>query len=101
MCESNTAMWTQVLSCLLVANRMERQRVCDVLHDEVGQTLSAVGLQLELLRMDFEGRAPDISCRTTSIQKLLDGALTPLRDLVSQIDPAPRTRAHTERAPDE
>lgn len=100
MCESNAAMWTQVLNSLLVANQLERQRVCEVLHDEVGQTLSAVGLQLELLRMDFEGRAPEISLRTSSIQKLLDSALAPLRDLVAQIDPALWASGHAEREPE-
>lgn len=85
----------QVLVNLLVAGQLERRRVCQVLHDDIGQTISAVGLQLELLRMDFEGAAPEIASRTSSIQKLLDGALNPLRELVSQLDPSPWTRTRT------
>ncbi len=82
----------QVLVSLLLAGRLERRRVCQVLHDDVSQTISAVGLQLELLRMDFENSVPEIASRTSSIQRLLDGALNPLRELVSQLDPSPWTR---------
>jgi signal transduction histidine kinase len=81
----------QVLISLLLAGRLERRRVCQVLHDDVGQTISAVGLQLELLRMDYENSVPEIASRTSSIQKLLEGALNPLRELVSQLDPSPWT----------
>ncbi len=89
MSELNAAVWAQVLIGLLVAGQAERRRVCRVLHDEVGQALSAAGLQLELLRMDCESCAPEVAVRASSIQKLLDGALTPLRELASQLDPAP------------
>jgi signal transduction histidine kinase len=60
-------------------------RIAKVLHDDVGQILSAVGLQLELLRMDFEGRAPEIGVRTTEIQQLLDRAMAQLRKLINEI----------------
>ena len=71
---------------------LERERVCKVLHDEVGQVISAVGLQIELLRLDFEGQAPGIAARTAEIQQMLDGALTPLRRLVSELHPSPRPK---------
>jgi signal transduction histidine kinase len=62
---------------------VERVRIAKVLHDDVGQVLSAVGLQLELLRMDFEIRAPEICVRTTGIQELLDSAMARLRELIN------------------
>jgi len=90
MGEADTVL-AQVLVTLLVAGQRERKRVCRVLHDDVGQTISAVGLQLELLRMDCETSAPEIAHRIASVQKLLDGALNPLRALMSQLDPSPWT----------
>ena len=64
---------------------VERVKIAKVLHDDVGQILSAVGLQLELLRMDFECRAPEIGVRTTEIQHLLDRAMAQLRKLINEI----------------
>ena len=63
--------------------------ISKILHDEVGQVLSAVGLRLELLRMDFEGRVPEIAARTLAIQELLDRALVSVRKVVSHVNPAP------------
>ncbi len=51
--------------------------------------MSAVGLQLELLRMDFERQVPEIAARTVEIQQLLERALVHVRTLVSELNPAP------------
>jgi signal transduction histidine kinase len=67
----------------------ERARISRILHDQVGQVMSAVGLQLELLRMDFEKAAPEISARTAEIQQLLERALVHVRTLVSELNPEP------------
>ena len=67
----------------------ERTRISRILHDQVGQVMSAVGLQLELLRMDFEHSVPEIAARTGEIQQLLERALVHVRTLVSELNPAP------------
>ena len=85
-------MLAQVLVGLVRSGQVERERVCKVLHDEVGQVISAVGLQIELLRLDFEAQAPGIAARTAEIQEMLDSALTPLRRLVSELNAAPRSK---------
>jgi signal transduction histidine kinase len=69
---------------------VERERISKVLHDEVGQVVSAAGLQLELLRMDFESRVPEIAARVVAIQQSLDSALAPLRRLTSELAAVPR-----------
>jgi signal transduction histidine kinase len=71
-----------------------------MLHDQVGQVLSAAGLQLELLRMDFEQRIPEVSTRTAEIQQLLERALVHVRALICELNPAPVTGASA-RAPEE
>ena len=53
------------------------------LHDEVAQSLSAAGLQLDLLRMDLEARVPEIAGRTADIQNLLDDALRRMREFMA------------------
>ena len=63
--------------------------ISTTLHDEVGQVLSAAGLRLELMRMDFAARIPEIAERTAAIQNELDRALTSVRRVVSHINPAP------------
>jgi signal transduction histidine kinase len=53
------------------------ERAARVLHDEVGGSLTVVGLQLDLLRMDH----PDIAPRIEEIQRALDAAMTSVREL--------------------
>jgi len=65
------------------ADKAARERISQVLHDEVGQVVSAVGLKLELLRMDFEKRTPELAERVVGIQQLLETAMAPLRSLIS------------------
>jgi signal transduction histidine kinase len=57
-----------------------RVKTADFLHDDVAQSLSAAGLQLDLLRMDLESTVPEIAPRTAEIQGLLDGALRRVRE---------------------
>jgi signal transduction histidine kinase len=65
----------------------ERTRLARMLHDEVAQVLSAAGLQLDILRMDFADRVPEIEHRTAEIQELLDRVVKAIRDLSCQLNP--------------
>lgn len=71
----------------------ERTRVSRVLHDEVGQILSAVGLQFDVLRLDLRDKVPDIAARTTEIQNILENAVEQVRRLSHQLCPEPVERA--------
>ena len=73
------------------AAEVEAERISRVLHDEVGQVVSAVGLKLELLRMDLEKNVPQAAERIVSIQRLLETAMVPLRRLISELATEPRT----------
>lgn len=75
------------------AREMEFARVSKLLHDEVGQVLSAVGLQLDVLRMDLTGQVPEIGQRTSEIQKLLEQAVIQIRELSYELNPAIVERA--------
>lgn len=70
-------------------NRHETQltEVARLLHDDVNQILSATGLHLDILRMEFESQAPNIGEKTGEIQKLLGEAIERLRKLSHDINP--------------
>lgn len=63
-------------------------RISGVLHDHVSQVLSAAGLQLGLLRLDFQDRVPEIEQRTAEIQQLLESVIDQLRDLSYELNPS-------------
>jgi signal transduction histidine kinase len=47
-----------VPDCCAQTAILERARLANLLHDDVGQILTAAGLQLELLRQDLASSAP-------------------------------------------
>jgi signal transduction histidine kinase len=73
---------------LMNAQEQEWARVSRVLHDEVSQVMSAVGLQLDVLRMDLQDQVPEIPARTAEIQKLLERAISLVRELSYELNPA-------------
>lgn len=80
------------LAAYLEAREAERSRLARLLHDEVGQILSAVGLQLDLLRMDCANR-PELAQRVGDAQKLLERAVSQVRELSYWLNPAIVERA--------
>ncbi|MEO8131005.1 MAG: histidine kinase [Bryobacteraceae bacterium] len=82
------------------AREVESDRVSRILHDEVGQVLSAVGLQLDVLRLDFQKQAPEMGPRTIEIQKMLDLAMSQVRALSYDLNPAVVERVGLQNALD-
>src|SRR5260370_28969353 len=56
-------------------------KLARLLHDDVAQMLSAVGLQLDSRRVDLEETVTGIANRTGEIQELLDRVVKRVRDL--------------------
>src|SRR3984885_14814256 len=67
--------------------------VARVLHDDVSQVLSAVGLQLDAMRMDFRDQAPGIDARAVEIQTMLEQVIEQLRDISNELNPSIVERA--------
>src|SRR5579871_5290082 len=67
--------------------------VARVLHDDVSQVLSAVGLQLDAMRMDFKDQAPAIDDRAAEIQTMLEQVIEQLRDISNELNPSVVERA--------
>jgi signal transduction histidine kinase len=72
---------------MLKATQSERARLSKFLHDEVAQCLSAVGLQLDLLRMDFGEQSAGIGQRTAEMQGLLETVMGGVRDYSYTLNP--------------
>jgi signal transduction histidine kinase len=83
----------QMLFAALNEHEAVLARVSRLLHDEVSQILSAVGLQLDAMRMDFREHAPAIDGRATEIQELLEQAIEQLRDITNELNPSIVERA--------
>jgi signal transduction histidine kinase len=83
----------RLLLSTINARDAENQRVSRRLHDEVGQVLSAVGLQLDVLKLDFRAQIPELTPRIDEIQRALDQAVQEVRALSYDLNPAVVERA--------
>jgi signal transduction histidine kinase len=72
----------------LAALETDRARLSQLLHDRVGQSLSAAGLQLDLLRMDLAESALPIPQRIGEIQAMLETIMRLVRDVNRELNPA-------------
>jgi signal transduction histidine kinase len=71
----------------LKAHHLERTKVVRFLHDAVGQNLTALGLQLDLVRMDLESISPDTCAHVSEIQQLLGGMMEEVREFSGHLNP--------------
>ena len=81
-----------VLSALK-SQEFERRMVAKFLHDSVGQNLTGLGLQLDLVRMDLENTAPETAQRIAEIQQLLGSVMEEVRDYHYALNPSTVERA--------
>jgi signal transduction histidine kinase len=77
----------------LKAQEFERRMVSKFLHDKVGQNLTALGLQLDLVRMDLEAVSPETSARVEEIQGILGGMMEEVREYSYELNPSAVERA--------
>jgi PAS domain S-box-containing protein len=77
----------------LKAQEFERNMVSRFLHDTVGQNLTALGLQLDLIRMDLEHVSPETCARVIEIQQVLEAMMQHVREYSYELNPATVERA--------
>jgi signal transduction histidine kinase len=77
----------------LKAQEFERAMVSRFLHDSVGQNLTALGLQLDLIRMDMETVSADACQRIGDVQKLLEEMMESVREYSYELNPSTVERA--------
>ena len=69
------------------AREEERKHIARELHDEFGQILSALRLEVAALRMRFAQESPAVAERAASMLVLVDSVIRVQRDLVSSLRP--------------
>lgn len=77
----------RVLASVINGHQQEGARVARLLHDDISQTLSAVGLHLDLLRMDVEAECPETARRISEAQKMLERTVEQVRALSYELNP--------------
>ncbi len=83
----------EMLAALMNSQELALARLSRILHDEIGQVLSAAGLRLDVLRMDLAAKVPEIEAGTREIQQLLEKAIVQVRSLSYELNPAIVERA--------
>jgi signal transduction histidine kinase len=69
------------------AREEERKHIARELHDELGQHLSAIRLELSYARMRWGADDPELREKVESMQKSIDGVIGVVRDLAARLRP--------------
>jgi signal transduction histidine kinase len=69
------------------AREDERTHIARELHDELGQHLSAIRLELSFVRLRWGTDNPELRGKVQSIQDSIDGVIGLVRDLVARLRP--------------
>jgi two-component system NarL family sensor kinase len=77
----------------LKAQEYQRAKTARFLHDAVGQNLTALGLQLDLVRMDLQETLPEIRTRIEDLQGLLESIMGQVREYTYELNPSTVERA--------
>jgi signal transduction histidine kinase len=77
----------------LRAQEHQRTMVAAFLHDSIGQTLTALGLRLDLVRMDLDCVAPETCKRVAEIQELIGEMMESVREYSYELNPSTVERA--------
>ncbi len=93
LASASTPALAQMLFAAINEHEAVLARVSRLLHDDVSQILSAVGLQLDAMRMDFREQTPGVDGRAAEIQELLEQAIEQLRDISNELNPSIVERA--------
>jgi signal transduction histidine kinase len=81
------ALRTELLHRTVQAQEKERQRIARELHDETGQTLTALGLGLTALKDNIPANPERAVNQAKKLQEMASGGLTDLQRLVSGLHP--------------
>ena len=73
---------------ILAAHEDERRRISRELHDEVGQTLTAINVKLSALTKEAESNAADLKKKIASTQRLVERSMRTVHRFARELRPA-------------
>jgi signal transduction histidine kinase len=71
-----------------LAREQERKHISREVHDELGQVLSALRLDLTQLRKDYQRDQPALGERLLGLRRLVDRGILTVRDIAAHLRPA-------------
>ena len=80
--------WRQALAAPIRQSQLEQDLAGRRLHDDTGQNLSALGLQLSVLLLDFEDGAIGLTGRVREIQDRLENTMARVREISAVLNPS-------------
>jgi two-component system sensor histidine kinase UhpB len=72
---------------LVEADELQRRRIAGELHDRVGQSLSALNINLEIALGMLTGAQPELKLRLADSLSLVDGTLQTIENLMAELRP--------------
>jgi signal transduction histidine kinase len=72
---------------LEAAREGERKRIARDIHDDLGQALTTLKLDLSLLREDVQGQSPHVLQKLNSMSQLIDATIRSVKRIITELRP--------------
>jgi signal transduction histidine kinase len=70
------------------ARELERKRIAQDLHDDLGQKLTGLRMQVSLLKIQYGSENPALAKQVTILKEYIDETIQVVRDVAAQLRPA-------------
>ena len=87
MKQKNSRQYKSLSSYLQEAREEERKTIAREIHDELGQLLTAMKIQLSLLPEEIKNDATAALERTEAMKKQIDGAIATVKNIITKLRP--------------
>jgi len=85
---SAEAQLRQTVFRVLDTQESDRKAVARFMHDSIGQTMTAIGMRLDLARMDLESGPAEVPAHLSEVQKILGQMMEEVRRYVNALNPS-------------
>lgn len=71
-----------------IAREHERKHIARDVHDELGQVLSALRLDISMIRMEYQREQPELVEKLLGLRRLVDSGILSVRNIAANLRPA-------------